>query len=306
MSISALNVTPHSRESKETFLSQGLTATVLTFPCFFNPSYAFSVTQLVARSLRLLQASGVPLDPSVCLSWGRGTAATAVTVAAGSQGANPGPKGRRAWRLIEALEARRLRVSIEAFPIARELEPPSYSFEVAGEVRARPDETVFDGRRRRGLDDDVVEEHREMEEEEEEEGSVETDGSESNRGGSLSGSEDEDGDPGENEGQKREKRASGYNRGSTDGGHGGDIEEQEVAVDPRPGHDVYGAPGYASQIYDPCFLLPLVEWALRTEGVTAQAVSVRGHFVLMVDFRGEKGGSLQPFFIVCDLNVQGA
>lgn len=170
--------------------------------------------------------------------------------AAGSEGVNPGPKGPRTWRLIEALEARRLRVSIEAFPIARELEPPSYSFEVGSEVRACPEEAVLDGanvtsdgRRRQGFDYDAVkEEHGDMEEE----GSVETDGSES-------------------EGHNDEKRASGYR---TDGG------DMEVAVDPRSGHDVDSAPGYANQIYDPCFLLPMVEWALRTEGVTAQAVSV--------------------------------
>lgn len=251
MSISALIVTRYSRSKQENFSRFRL--------MFFYPSYVFSVYQLVARSLRLLQASGVLLDPSVCLSWGKDT------TAASSQGVNPGPKGRRVWRLIEALESRRLRVSIEAFPIMRELEPPSYSFEVGGEIRKCPDEIITsDGKRRQGFDYNAVEEeHGNMEAEE---GSIETDGSESEN---------------DSEGQNDEKRASGY---STDGG------DMEVAVDPRSGHDVEG---YHNQIYDPCFLLPLVEWALRTEGVTAQAVSVGvRHVLVMAGFQGEKGGGL--------------
>ncbi|CAN0590781.1 unnamed protein product, partial [Ectocarpus sp. 12 AP-2014] len=88
--------------------------------------------QLIVRLLRLLQASGVPLDPSTC-RWGPAASASATAVS-GAPAVHKDAalemtlRASCAW-LVGAFEPRRLRASIEGFPIERELEPSAFPFE---------------------------------------------------------------------------------------------------------------------------------------------------------------------------------
>lgn len=90
------------------------------------------------RLLRLLQASGAPLSPHACV-WGSPTLISIGTAEAGGPSATapkiPGTEAvaqsRRGWnQLMKTFESRRLKASIEAFPIERGLQPPPFDFEV--------------------------------------------------------------------------------------------------------------------------------------------------------------------------------
>lgn len=116
------------------------------------------------RLLRLLQASGVPLNPGAC-RWGAsalaptGTGAPAAddtsapSVKVKTLGTTISPEitapapvvttkaalsTRHRWEwLTAAFEPRRLKASIETFPIKRELEPSPFEFEICFDERER-------------------------------------------------------------------------------------------------------------------------------------------------------------------------
>ena len=180
---------------------------------------------------------------------------------------------------MSSFEPRRLRVSIEAFPVERELEPPPYCFEAGAK---KPSEAVTGsgaasgGSRRRSKNDD---------EEDEEVGGAEG-GGEGETGGKARGSAGEasDEDNGE-EKEEEEEEEEGGGSGDDDAAENDDGKREplEIAVSAaaagvgsgRVGRGGGGNVDKADEVYDPCFVLPLLEWGLRTSGVTAKAVSTR-------------------------------
>lgn len=298
--------------------------------------------QLIVRLLRLLQASGLPLDPNIC-RWGpnaaveaphmsaTGAAATASVVVGGNPAIAKASSPSRgcAW-LMSAFEPRRLRASIEAFPIERELEPPPFCFEVGSRKSekaaavlsstgadagrsSRADFPVADtsdshapgasltknrsvhdknsdgvdvgdhgkrnvcqGKRRQRSDS--------VDWRTEENDGDETDGSQNSGDSSTTSSRDngssshreenEDADDVDDDSVSDE---DGSNRGG-----GGDGERRtrqgyrlELPATPETNGAVGAVLANADQVYDPCFVLPLLEWGLRAGGLNVQAVSMQ-------------------------------
>ena len=237
-----------------------------------NRALLLHVSKLIVRLLRLLQASGVPLDPSTC-RWGAAaiaTAAAAVTPTPPTETAAitaPVPPRAGCDWLVGALEPRRLRASIESFPIARELEPPPFPFEAAvapagvdgggfggGGAGAGKTGAGGSGRRRR---------RRKGDPDDDSDVSSSGSGSESDSGGSDSG-----GTSGDDE---EEEADDDDGRGGGGGGEDGSLE-LAVPAAAAPLDGTAGAGQQADQVYDPCFVLPLLEWGLRSAVVKAQSV----------------------------------
>lgn len=243
---------------------------------FSRPSHSplDNACQLIVRLLRLLQASGVPLDPSTC-RWGPAAAAVATAVS-GTPGVRKDAaalettlRASCAW-VVGAFEPRRLRASIEGFPIERELEPPAFPFEDAARRGTVGGDGGGGGGRRDGSS-----------------GSSST-----GRGCLLEVGEEDDGSDGsegssDSDSDSNDSGSGGFDDGSDAGsdaeGNGGGDEGLELAV-PAGGRGGVGdgpltegvavAGQNAEQVYDPCFVLPLLEWGLRSAGVKAQTVSL--------------------------------
>ena len=218
----------------------------------------------------------MPLNPSTC-RWGPAAVAAAAAVAPTTPGdtsaATPAPVLARAgcdW-LVGALEPRRLRVSIERFPIERELEPPPFSFEVTvasagGGGGGVSDGGVGDGGKAGASGKSRRRRQRNTDSGEDSEASDGGSSSESDTDSDSGGSDDSGGTSGDDDSEAED---------DGDRGGGGENGGLELAVPAAaaPLEGGAGASQQADQIYDPCFVLPLLEWGLRSAVVKAQSVS---------------------------------
>lgn len=291
--------------------------------------------QLIVRLLRLLQASGVSLDPNIC-RWGPGAgdaaAAVAVPTAAGSASSS-----RHRWQwLLEAFEARRLRASVEAFPIERGLEPPPFGFEArsgdsnggsnTGDASGTPSATRKSDRRQNqrrktkrresfelgdeggrrlttadlssryhgnansisnttpGNEDGPGNGRGDRGHDKTERGKDDRDtgntGEDDSNDSSSQGISDESS---EDDAENGSGASSVDERDSESDGDYRDDPDPELELElPLAGMETSAAmkaaaiaasTARAAEVYDPCFVLPLVEWGLRVAGAPAQSVS---------------------------------
>ncbi|CAM9109591.1 unnamed protein product [Choristocarpus tenellus] len=199
--------------------------------------------QVVVRLLYLLQRAGAPLDPNLA-KWGSATATSNTSEThplfltkgggGGQGGAGSGLRQKWEW-LIAAFDPRRLKFSLEMFPIDRPVDPPPTSYETCGTELNQATEVVGEG------DEEVEVVH--------------------------------EGEEGEYEMGTRQMLGTGWSTQELDG----DIGDQGKGEDCDT-HLELASVGRMrkEEVYDPSFVLPLVDWALRVAGAPAQAVCQRG------------------------------